>query len=244
MKCLLAADFHNQMALQSFRQVLPRPAQENAEAIIGCTIMLFMTSLARPRDSYSRESVSETLVMPSLGVISRILEWMNLIRNVTKLLFDPAFRLWFDDGPMDTALRQGHAILHPTEGVNNELISQLQNLLEEIPKLSNEETSKGCLIPVKQLLYAYMRLGQSFDNILVLGWPAVIPDDYFTLFDSNAPEAWLVLMYYSALLKTIDHPWWIKGWPEYILKCVEPLVGETWRPWLRWPSETVNTSSK
>jgi hypothetical protein len=73
-KYLLAADFHNQMALRNFRQILPRPTQENAEAIIGCTIMLFMTSLSRPRDSDSRESVSETLVMPSLGVFSRILE--------------------------------------------------------------------------------------------------------------------------------------------------------------------------
>lgn len=238
-KYLLAADTHHDSALQGFRKALPNINSENCHAIFGCSTVLFMTSLARPRDDETRDSGN-----PGLGIGSRVSEWMNLIRGVPSILDHPEIKVWLENGPMVTILQRRNVmeVLSIIEEVPSEAISQLRLLSQEIHKTSDHGVTKTCDNPIEQVIYAYRGLGHSYDTSLVLRWPAVIHQDYFTLLEASNSEALLVLAHYCVLLNTVNYLWWIQGWPKYILESIQPIIEKKWESWLRWPMERVGVA--
>ena len=65
------AHIHHASALHTFTQKITETNKENCHALFGCACLLFVTSLARPRDDDGDKNTT-----------SRFSEWVNLVRGV------------------------------------------------------------------------------------------------------------------------------------------------------------------
>ena len=227
---VLAAHMHHTSALHIFSQNISRIDSENCHALFGCAFLLFTTSLARPRgdDQTSTASFSE---------------WMNLIRGVPVILYDADKIGWLSAGPL-----AGLFQLHPEvpelrfdDILKTSALEILDRLSSTIFETSITATYATCRGPLLSLRSSFDNLGRVEGARVALGWVARLSRDYMALLDGASPEALLVLAYYCVLLHTLNHRWWIKGWPRYMLECIRPVLEEKWLVWLDWPTRHICT---
>lgn len=50
-------------------------------------------------------------------------------------------------------------------------------------------------------------------------------------------RALVILAHYCVLLKKVDHVWYLKGLGKGLLESIWEVLGEEWRPWVRWARE-------
>jgi hypothetical protein len=62
--------------------------------------------------------------------------------------------------------------------------------------------------------------------------------EYIELLSKHDAIALIILAHYCVLLDQLDS-WWVDGWARHTLESIESLVGPEWKPWLRWPQNTL-----
>lgn len=232
---ILAAHMHHTSALHGFSQNISQIDGENCHPLFGCATLLFITSLARPRGG-------DDQVNPT----SRFSEWMNLIRGVPAILYDADRISWLSAGPLAEMFFPYPETPMPHHDVHGSLKSSamliLDDLSDTISKTSGVATNATCQEPVQTLRNAFASLGRFEDARVALSWPARLSRNYMALLDEKSSEALLVLAYYCVLLHTLNHRWWIKGWPRYMLECIRPMLETKWLIWLDWPTKRICTA--
>ncbi|KAH6672042.1 hypothetical protein B0J14DRAFT_595008 [Halenospora varia] len=223
------AHIHYASALHTFTQQITQINKENCHALFGCACLLFVTSLARPRDEDGDENTT-----------SRFAEWANLMRGITVIVSDNESRDWLSAGPF-AVLFSGNAETPCPEPEIEDIMAasaqvKLNQLSKAISESSNQTTNATCQIPLQSLLDTFTNCSRSKFALL---WPTSLSKDYMALLDSKSPEALLVLAYYCVMLDSLRHRWWIKDWPLYMLESIRSMLDEQWQVWLDWPTEQI-----
>jgi hypothetical protein len=214
---ILAAHTHHTRALQKFSQSIKRIDSKSCHGLFGCAFLLFTTSLARPRG----DDTSST---------ARYSEWMNLIRGIPVILYEADTIGWLSSGPL-AALFQVYAdISSPPidESLKVNAMQNINRLTTTIIETSVTSITTTCREPLLTLRNSFENLRQIEGARVAFSWVARLSRDYMALLDEKCPEALLILAHYCVLLHTLDHRWWIKGWPKYMLACIRPMLGEKW----------------
>ncbi|KAH7397820.1 hypothetical protein BKA64DRAFT_753543, partial [Cadophora sp. MPI-SDFR-AT-0126] len=68
-------------------------------------------------------------------------------------------------------------------------------------------------------------------------WPGSVSQDFVELIYERDPTALVLLAHYCVLLKKVDHVWYLKGLGTGMLENIWCVLGEEWRPWVRWARE-------
>jgi hypothetical protein len=226
---MLAAHTHHTSALHSFSQRITHIDSDNCHALFGCAALLFVTSLARPRDKL--DDTNSTV---------RFAEWVNLIRGVAAIVRDADSKGWLSSGPLRIIFNLTPAFPPRKSNVNEDLRicseMHLDSLSSAISSSSSPTTNTACQAAIQTLHAAFSSRGRSN---LALTWPTSLSREYMALLDTKSSEALLVLAYYCVLLRSLHHRWWIRGWPQYMLENIRGMVGEEWMRWLEWPTQQI-----
>jgi len=68
-------------------------------------------------------------------------------------------------------------------------------------------------------------------------WPGSLNQDFVELIYERDERALVILAHYCVLLKKVDHVWYLKGLGKGLLESIWEVLGEEWRPWVRWARE-------
>ncbi|PVH84125.1 hypothetical protein DL98DRAFT_651826 [Cadophora sp. DSE1049] len=68
-------------------------------------------------------------------------------------------------------------------------------------------------------------------------WPGSVSQDFVELLYERDARALVLLAHYCILLKKVDHVWYLKGLGTGLLENIWCVLGEEWKPWVRWASE-------
>ncbi|KAE8422827.1 putative Zn(II)2Cys6 transcription factor [Aspergillus pseudocaelatus] len=90
----------------------------------------------------------------------------------------------------------------------------------------------------------------SSDTRLVIGWPALLDNSFWTRIKRHQPVALLILAHYAILLAQFNgHSWWLSGWSDHLLEAVDHILEDSdktrldWEIHLTWiKSEMICTS--
>jgi hypothetical protein len=227
---LVAANAHHSVALSSFRQSLANITADNSHAIFGCAVLTVMTSFAQSCDSLTMFS-STVNQNSSLTVMG----WLALLRGVKSVLTE-AWE-WVHAGPMAPILYLSGTEWYDSSigKVDEDIAAYLDRLSTAIANCAEPRVADVCAAAIELLRKTFARVASGCGSSIVFLWPVQVHGDYMALLESNRSEALAVLASYCALLQTQNWCWWIKGWPENMLKTIDGVIDDEWRTWLRWP---------
>jgi hypothetical protein len=246
-KYRLTAYVHHDIALESYRHSLSDLNPQSCHSIFGCTCLLFMLALARPRETYSN---SHSLDPPALNTSSPDLgtlltEWIILVRGIPSILSDPELVSSLRQGPISALFNSPHTpsarkgIIDDHETMDAQASSFLTDLSSAFSLHSAPGISSICKSSIEKLHDALRGLRGSRDTVFAFTWPYTVDPEFLELLEQKTSEALLVLVCYCVLLNNMTERWWIKDWPREMIRDVKGLVEGRWIEWLRWPVETV-----
>lgn len=238
---LQAAYKHHENSLKGYRQSLSTVNTTTCHGILGCSILLFIITFARPTKPTLSLGQPRTAQI-NLWLSFHLSEWIILIKGLPSIVGYSEFRTILRAGPLGPLMKEGY---HAPENNNDPshrepVISHLCHLSEGIRNHSSDSRYiQICLSAVETLQQVVTELNHSNDHALAFLWPIRVAPDYLSLLEAKIPEALLVFAYYCAILYITSTTWWTKGWPRPILESVREIIDEKWSPWLQWPLELV-----
>ncbi|KAK2752713.1 fungal Zn binuclear cluster domain-containing protein [Colletotrichum kahawae] len=75
-------------------------------------------------------------------------------------------------------------------------------------------------------------------------WLGMVPSTYIELVTAKDPLALVLMAHWAVCLKGIDleRAWWLRGWPEMIIRTVINSIGEAYHGLLVWPLQEIETT--
>ncbi|KAH9207901.1 hypothetical protein DL95DRAFT_527648 [Leptodontidium sp. 2 PMI_412] len=227
---LAAAHAHFNTAVQLFREILMGDiTPTNCHSVVICASMIFVASCARPRDDYLTSTAGLTF--------SRVLEWLTLVRGVAAV--SSTSWEWMCTGPFarmvpttyDEDDKKGEASSEACESHFDGLLRFFSQTVVPHEYETYRETlgllrTSFAALPIVEVRSVFL-------------WPAHMPKAFFNLLTAQTPEALVVLAYYCVFLYKNDSRWFVRGWPEYIVKVIESDLDGKLARWMRWPLETM-----
>ena len=240
---LQAAYKHHESALKGYRYSLSSVTTANCHGTFGCSVLLFITTFARPTESAVSPGPSKNNQI-DVWLGFHLSEWIILIRGLPSIVGYSEFRIALFNGPLAPMMSAGDRArddTNPNEPPHKELvISQLNLLCEGIRQHSSDERNiQVCLSAIETLHNVITELHHSHDHALAFIWPIRVPPGYFELLEAKVPEALLVFAYYCAILYIMSSTWWTKGWPRPMIEAVAEVLDPKWGPLLHWPLSLV-----
>lgn len=233
---LHAARAHYNAALQSLRQNLVNITSENCHALLPCSALIFVTSIAQWRnDDVAEHQSSQSMVSPALG---RALEWINLIRGI-RTIVDSAGD-WIRTGPMSPIINGKVNEQYETGAPEEDIASRLNGMSAFISENFDRGVFGVCDAALELLRKSFAGITIEDPTLMAFLWPALVSNEYSKLLETQNPGALLVLAYYCALLHRINSVWWMRGWPAYMIGIVNHNLDSRWRSMIQWPLELID----
>ncbi|CAG7926921.1 unnamed protein product [Penicillium olsonii] len=245
---LQAAYKHHESALNGYRRSLSSVTSANCHGIFGCSVLLFITTFARPAESALSPGPSKaTQIEVWLGF--HLSEWVILIRGLPSIVGYTEFRAALSNGPLASLMTAGDRARANAEIIKpphkEAVLLALHRLTEGIRHLSpDERIIRICLSAIETLHTVITELHHSNDHALAFIWPIRVPSEYFELLEARIPEALSVFAYYCAILHVTSSTWWTKGWPRPTIDSIGETIDKKWSPLLQWPLDMVFRNSE
>ena len=235
----IAAHFHHNAGLSSFRQTLTNITSENCHALFGCAILIFITSFTECCQDLRSVPDSTLSTYGNQESSPNIMKWLLLLRGI-KTVVDEG-REWLHAGPMAPIISIARAKGYESNSgkIREDLTAYFNQLSGAFVQYSEPRVSDICIAAVELLRKSFAGMASGCDHSIVFYWPTLVHSDFVTLLELKTPEALVVLSSYCVLLHTQNSRWWIKGWPENMLKVLERTVENQWREWLWWPLQAI-----
>lgn len=223
---------HQDLALSSFRSIMPAITQSNSNAFFAFSSLIVVFAFAAPRASNSL-AFTETSQEPA--------EWLSLIRGVHSILM--SVWPWIKNGSLGGLLPDG--IDAPSsrdlaETANNQFV-QLSRLCENASYQQDSldafhETIQGLRACYVKL---YAKSSSDCEVSIAFLWPVMIPHKFNVMLNSRAPEALIILAHYCVILHHLDGYWWKKGWTGHLMASIYRELDESWHSWIEWPTSLI-----
>ncbi|KAK2630621.1 hypothetical protein QTJ16_001441 [Diplocarpon rosae] len=227
---LATANAHYNTTIELFRHILADDiTSKNCNSVFACASLIFVCSCARPRDEPPE--------------FSRVLEWFTLLRGVAALI-NPAVN-WVRQGPLagmisSDAGKPDPGMALPCEIYEPQFEELLAYLSQNIQSAEEFETYRHATVLLRHTFHGVA----DYEVLSLFWWPTRFSDDFMSFLGAQKPEAMLVLAYYCAMLHRRDSRWWIKGWPEYMVRVVQQRLSGKMSHLMRWPLEAMGMDSR
>ncbi|KAL0930502.1 Sterol regulatory element-binding protein ECM22-like protein 1 [Colletotrichum truncatum] len=70
-------------------------------------------------------------------------------------------------------------------------------------------------------------------------WAYHLQDDFVRRLQKKSPMPLVILAHFAVLLKTLEHVWWIAGWPQHIVSGIHAMIDRGYLHWLEWPARAL-----
>lgn len=224
---------HQDLALSTFRSIMPAISQSNSNAFFAFSSLIVVLALAAPRTPNSL-AFTETSQEPA--------EWLPLIRGVHSVLM--SVWPWIQNGSLGGLLPDGLDVLSSrglAETANDRFI-QLSRLCENAS--GEQDVLEAYSETIQGLRACYVKLYAKNLNecevSIAFLWPAMIPRKFNMMLHSRAPEALIILAHYCVILQHLEGYWWKKGWIGHLMASIYRELDQSWHSWIQWPTSLID----
>jgi hypothetical protein len=239
---LSVAAQHQNLALPSYRYLVGdishRMTAENCHAIIAFGHLTTAYAFASPHPPGS-------VLFAGLCSSNGVPEWLYLLRGARRIL--SIAKDWIADSPSIFSLRglpeTIDVSLSPEDFQLAALGVEIDNLEATSPQEYHElDLCRESLFLLRQAFAIPHQPGELLGaKFAVFIWVEVVPSEFLKLLSSLKPVALVILAHLCVLLKKCENFWYIKGAAERIIFEVNNIIDESWRPWIAWALQVVQT---
>lgn len=247
-KHVLDATRHHNMALQGFRDGIDRMVRgdyTDGDAIFACStlnIIYVFGMLGR---------IHQTLDSDIRSRAARVLgsEWIPMIRGIGPVVRTVAERVRL--GPLAQLLSLDH-----WEQLDPDLEPSVAD--DHFRGVREAWAASGEDAPIydkawhtfrRCLLFSQQFAASGDESQVAWGYnrqwasPLVFlhetPEEYLTRLYQRQPQALVIFSYFAAMLYNLEDHWFFEGWGRDIVEVIDQLLGDYWRPWMKWPRDVV-----
>ena len=230
---LLAASFHYNAGLSTFRQDITHINEQNCHNLFAASTLIVMTSFADSCDSVRLSSVANE------GPDPTVTKWHILLRGI-KAVVEGTWQ-WVKSGPMAPILAPRRLEGYDTEvaAEDEDAKRYLETLSDSFKEHSDPEVSRICITAIELLRKSWAGIASGCDFGVAFFWAVLVDDEFMALLEMKRSEALLVLGAFCVLMYGENWQWWMRGWPKTMLRMIEGMVEERWRGWLEWPASVI-----
>lgn len=239
---------HYEESLAGFRIAVQVFTRDKSEGMVAWSllnvfyVLCMATELANDLDKNSPSLRRNRL----LGV-----EWIPMMRGIDAILA-PHFHEIIENGRLGPLMQLGNwrDLEPPTEALPSDPIDQhLVSLAGIWRDDQGDAATYDDSLRTLRRCRMYSRQFETMDAATLESWgcnrdmsgPMVFihlaPQKYFDLLDQRQPPALVLFAHFGAMLHGVNHLWFFEGWGSGIVGVVDELLGNYWRPWIRWPLE-------
>ena len=223
---------HQDLALNSFRSIMPIISQSNCHAFFALSSLIVVFAFASPRTVNSLAFTDDS---------QEPAEWLSLIRGVHSILI--SMWSWIKNGRLGGLLPEG--LEQPnTQQLSEAAETQFTQLSRLCENASDEqdvvdayrETIHGlrtCYVKI------YTRATTECEVSIAFLWPVVIPQKFIMMLNLRAPEALIILAHYCVILHQLHGYWWKTGWTAHLIDNIYRELDQSWHSWIRWPTGMI-----
>lgn len=228
---LYEAEQHHDAALAQFRDEIKDLDEDNYEAILLFSAMLFPYSCALPINTqngveHMMDNILQTFVLTRM---SRPM----VISVYPKLL----------EGPM------GRIVSRDTKGIDfdqtpeeTELISlrRFSEVTRPLYPLDINEAYGAAIKKLEVIFSAAARSSKQPSDSLLRMWIHLVNPRFMELLGERQPGALIIFAHFAVLFKRSLPCWYLEGVAEQMFGIAEALVPTEWKNWLEWPKAQIN----
>ncbi|KAH8168969.1 hypothetical protein LIA77_11095 [Sarocladium implicatum] len=232
---------HKDIAFPALRNTIDNTDAGSAEAILAFSHLLTIMSLGSEAGYPRVDKADHLMLVRSADAQDRLVvpQWLALLRSSCPILRP------FADSLMRGKLGAVAADLHRDPVGSWESHPCYQRFLSYIPHdgswddhtISVFRSSAQALVMAAMISdeeVAASVAGSPFEQgfSLLSKFSMRVKDDFFVLLSMNHPAALIIMGWYCALLKRVDHKWFLMGRVEQMYSDIELTLGPRWRPCL------------
>ena len=245
------AEKHSVESLQNVGFYLDSMKKEDIPALYIFSVLLCFTTMAKGPEP------GNLLIVAKKGQVP----WLKLLRGVRLIVSTAGWSSIFS-GPLEPyALKEDEETNSKKQQEDNTMDQcakgeedwrQSWNLvLKDLDCLNDIRVKAACVHEIEVLLGCFEATFGCEQNAdinaegqpqVIFSWLYGVEDDFIESLHGNNPTSLVILAHFCVLLKTIDHYWFVQGWPQHILDELQK-VGALSVTALAWPLKIMGASS-
>ncbi|WQF85844.1 Putative zn(2)Cys(6) fungal-type DNA-binding domain-containing protein [Colletotrichum destructivum] len=241
---------HHAVSLAGFHSVLENCTVDQYEGLFLWSILniIYVFSISKQLADNVERNSPRLRKDRLLGV-----EWIPMMRGIDAVL--APYYDFLRGGRMQPLLSLGNwTELEPGDSILDPMDRELRRL-QDIWKDSGDADVYNHALTVMRKARMYCLQFETMEAHMLadFGWNRALagplsfvhfgPQQYFTLLHQRQPPALVLFTYLGALLHSLNHVWFFEGWGKDIVEAIDDLLGDYWRPWIRWPLRHAGLSS-
>ncbi|KAK1147067.1 transcription factor [Aspergillus melleus] len=238
------ADRHLEIAVQEVTALITQINLDNAPAMYASAVFIFLSSLAKGPETGEYFAFRDDGAAGYLGLFLGIRSIFELCKSdLTADIFaisgdqDPEQGASADSNPFD----QGDPVIHNHEPY----FDTLRELLTiHIPSSDPRSVSYHRMLDhLQHSIHAVLGPGPRlhgmslFPDIFALLYR--LPDDLVLDLQQRKPIALVLFSFFAVLLHQVDVVWFIRGWPQHIVKGIYCHLDVKYRQFIQWPISLI-----
>ena len=226
----MISSHHQNLAIGTFRTVLPQITRDNASAFFALSAILSLFTFATGADS--------NRPVLQMGDVAECFQLVRGVRGILNSSWE-----WVSEGPLSPLLHVETPT--PTTKLSGEFAERVQTLGGLIASQSYPEDIASTLTQsIEKLMRTFAVLAANADmrgKPDLEGWmfPCVLPLGFHGLLLQPHPAALLVVAYYCVLQKPCEEVWFMNGWSDRVMVTLEHAMDPEWKCHLEWPKSKV-----
>ena len=238
------AEMHLALGLRRSSAILPTLNAENCVELYISTVLVLICSLAKkPRPGHL------FLITDGSEVA-----WLELFRGVRVVIESVGISTIFSGelGPSSSSYgieadqdRDAH---HHDDGVNmnvagwEDALSRVSTLISSI---WDRNVKDACRNALDMLTWCFQetygtasnpKLGADIKSSTIMAWPYCLSDDFIGHLKNKEPVPLILLVHFAVLMQALDAAWFVKGWPDHIIRGVSEMLRPELHECLQWPA--------
>lgn len=242
--CLERAQYHFEVGVRETTAMLLHINKDNCESLfLSAVIVCFCHFGKGPRPG-------EYIAFSDNGMAP----WLVLLKGVRSISESSTSTLHF--GILAYAAQDSGQSVYPIEKHDpppgyKEQLYQLNSLIED-DTLTQRPVIQTCLTAFKSLSHAFRAIYEgvideedesSRYSQIIFAWLYRIEDDFVAGLQNKGPIPLIIFAHYAVLLAELRYQWFMKGWPQHVLRGVRDRLDENHQKWLAWPDAQVHRLS-
>ncbi|EXK24381.1 hypothetical protein FOMG_18888 [Fusarium oxysporum f. sp. melonis 26406] len=215
---------HQSVAVTSFSSRLDDITNENVDPCLLYSCFVFML------ETYS-------ITTSSTAVLPRDISRSFILLQGVKGILSTAPGRWSSDGVLAPLMRRAvEPVFIPSKGFK----VQIETLREMALPSEVTHIHRNALDGLLTTFEAVAASQSGYGHVWL--WAITLPRAFLELVSENEPFALVILAHYATLVRCFEHDrWYIQGWSARVLAAVQDALLESWKPWLDWPVQCIQS---
>lgn len=216
-------------AFSEFREALTTINPQNTDAYASALLMSISLVVLCSQDSADEDGLT-------------VVNWVLLYRGLSTVIMMRPYEEVDTTKAAPVLLRQLNEIQIPLV-IPPVLLDMVAAINFTEPDCEGIEHYCNALDCIATLLASVVQdgVGPALYTRLV-SWPSHLGPVFAIFAKEKRPRALVVLAWYLAILKLLDHIWWIKGMADRDIKTISKMLGPEWAPYLEIPLQVTEAS--